>query len=76
MQRPTDAELALTLGALCFTQKLWGKAQLHMEQALSDAIEPRTVRDANLRLAKLHEALGQDEQAAQHYRQCALATMF
>ncbi|CAN5875365.1 heme biosynthesis protein HemY [soil metagenome] len=75
LTRPTDPELALTLGTLCFKQKLWGKAQRHIEQALSDAVEPRTVREANLKLAQLHEALGQTEEAAQHYRQCAIATM-
>jgi HemY protein len=32
-ERPTDAELALTLGALCLRQKLWGKAQRYLEQA-------------------------------------------
>ena len=74
-QHPTDPELALTLGTLCLRQKLWGKAQRHMEQALSDAVDPRTVREANLKLAQLHEALGQAEEAASHYRQCAMATM-
>jgi HemY protein len=74
LERPTDPELALTLGVLCFRQKLWGKAQRHMEQALSDAVEGRTVREANLKLAQMHEALGQDEESAFHYRQCAIAT--
>lgn len=72
---PTDPELALTLGTLCLRQKLWGKAQRHLEQALSDATESRTVREAHLKLAQLHEALHQPEQAAAHYRQCALATL-
>ena len=71
-QRPNDAELALTLGALCLKQKLWGKAQRHLEQALSDAIEVDTVSAAHLKLAQLHEALNQTEQAHAHYRQCAL----
>ena len=75
-RHPTDAELALTLGALCLKQKLWGKAQRHLEQALADASESRTVREAHLLLASLFEALGQEEQAATHYRQCALATVF
>ena len=74
-QRPTDPELALTLGALCLRQKLWGKAQRHLEQALSDATESDTVREAHLKLAQLHEALDNPEKAAAHYRQCALATM-
>jgi HemY protein len=73
--RPTDPELALTLGTLCLRQKLWGKAQRHLEQALSDATESETVREVHLKLAQLHEALNQPEEAAAHYRQCALATM-
>ena len=74
-RRPGDAELALTLGALCLRQMLWGKAQRHLEQALSDASEPAMVREAHLKLAQLHEALGQQQEAAAHYRQCALATI-
>ncbi|MFB9243707.1 heme biosynthesis protein HemY [Massilia antarctica] len=74
-QRPTDAELALTLGSLCLKQKLWGKAQRYLEQALSDATEPRMVREAHLKLAQMHEALGQQEEAHAHFRQCALASI-
>ena len=75
LERPLDAELALTLGSLCLKQKLWGKAQRYLEQALSDATDPAMVREAHLKLAQLHEALQQPEQAASHYRQCALATI-
>jgi HemY protein len=74
LRHPTDAELALTLGMFCLRQKLWGKAQRHLEQALSDALEPRTVREAHLSLGQLHEALDQPEPAAAHFKQCALAT--
>ena len=74
-ERPNDAELALTLGSLCLKQKLWGKAQRYLEQALSDASEPRMVRESHLKLAQMHEALSQPEEAANHYRQCALATI-
>jgi len=72
---PNDAELALTLGALCLRQKLWGKAQRYLESALSDAIDPPMVREAHLKLAQLHEALGQQEEANRHYRLCALADL-
>ena len=51
------------------------KAQRHLEQALSDAADPRMVRESHLKLAQLHEALQQTEEAASHYRQCALATV-
>ena len=73
--RPNDADLALTLGSLCLKQKLWGKAQRYLEGALSDATDPAMVREAHLKLAQLHEALQQPEEAANHYRQCALATI-
>jgi HemY protein len=72
-KRPNDAELTLTLGALCLKQKLWGKAQRFLEQALADAIDTATLREAHLKLAQMHEELGQEEQAQAHYRQCALA---
>ncbi len=74
-KRPGDAELALALGTLCLKQKLWGKAQRYLEQALSDAIEPETIREAHLKLAHLHESLNQPVEAASHFRLCALATM-
>lgn len=73
--RPGDAELALTLGTLCLRQQLWGRAQRQLEDALSAADEPELVRAAHLKLAQLHEALNQPEQAAAHFRQCALATI-
>lgn len=74
-EHPNDAELALTLGSLCLRQKLWGKAQRYLEQALSDASNPDNVREAHLKLAQLHEALGQQDEANAHFRQCALATV-
>ncbi|MDQ9170287.1 heme biosynthesis protein HemY [Oxalobacteraceae bacterium R-40] len=74
-KRPADAELALTLGTLCLKQKLWGKAQRYLEQALSDAVDSETIREAHLKLAHLHESLNQPVEAASHFRLCALATM-
>ncbi|MBD8532163.1 MULTISPECIES: heme biosynthesis protein HemY [unclassified Massilia] len=74
-EHPNDPELALTLGSLCLRQKLWGKAQRYLEQALSDATASPMVRDIHLKLAQMHEALGQEGPAASHYRQSALATM-
>jgi HemY protein len=55
--------------------KTVGQAQRYLEQALSDASDPRMVRESHLKLAQMHEALGQEEEAANHYRQCALATI-
>ena len=72
IKRPTDAELALTLGTFCLKQKLWGKAQRHLERALSDATDSALVGAVHLKLAQLHEALNQPESANEHFRLCAL----
>ncbi|NDC09309.1 MAG: heme biosynthesis protein HemY [Oxalobacteraceae bacterium] len=72
--RPNDAELALLLGALCQKQKLWGKAQRHLEQAVLGASDRITLQEAHLRLAQMYEVLGQPEAATTHFRLCALTT--
>ena len=74
-EHPQDAELALTLGSLCLKQKLWGKAQRYLEQALLDAGSARMVCEVHLKLAVMHDGLMQPEPAALHYRLCALATL-
>jgi HemY protein len=73
-ERPNDADLALVLGVLCLKQKLWGKAQRYLEQAVAGSSERTIVQEAHLYLAQMHEALNQAEAAATHYRQCALTT--
>jgi HemY protein len=74
-QHPGDTELVLTLGTLCLKQKLWGRAQRCLEQVASDAISVDAVREAHLKLAQLHEALNHPQEAAAHYRLCALASL-
>ncbi|MES2830816.1 MAG: heme biosynthesis protein HemY [Pseudomonadota bacterium] len=71
IQRPFDAQLALTLGALCLKQTLWGKAQRYLEHALSQAGDASTRREIHLELGQLHEALDHAELAAFHYRESA-----
>ena len=73
-ERPNDPELLLVLGALCLKQKLWGKAQRHLEEAMAGTAERGIAQEAHLRLAQMHEALNQPEAAAVHYRHCALTT--
>lgn len=72
LTHPTDPELALTMGVLCLNQKLWGKAERNLEQALIYAVDDGCRREANLRLAQLNEELGIQEKAAKYYRACAL----
>ena len=73
-ERPNDPELSLVLGALCLKQKLWGKAQRHLEEAMAGTAERGIAQEAHLRLAQMHEALNQSAAAAVQNRQCALTT--
>lgn len=71
---PSEDELALTLGALCLKQKLWGKAQQHLDKLIRNSSDKAVLREAYLLLAELNEALNKPEEAAQHYRESALVT--
>ncbi|KAG0192380.1 hypothetical protein DFQ28_009333 [Apophysomyces sp. BC1034] len=73
-ERNEDSDLLFTLGRLCLRQKLWGKAQAFLEQALKLAgdNEPLKIR-THRALARLHEELGSTRQAADHYRASANA---
>jgi len=70
---PADPELMLTLGALCFREKLWGKAQSYLERVIYNQKDSTLLREAHLLLAQLHDTLGRAEEAAQHYKVSALA---
>lgn len=65
--RPTDAQLLLTLGRLCRIQQLWGKAQSYLEASL--AVAPS--RSTHLELAGLFDRLERPEDAGRHYRAAA-----
>ncbi len=69
---PFEDELALTLGALCLKQKLWGKAQQYLEPLVRSSSDKAILREAHLQLAELNEALNRSEDAVQHYRESAL----
>ncbi|NLC24057.1 MAG: heme biosynthesis protein HemY [Oxalobacter sp.] len=70
---PSDPELILTLGALCFKEKLWGKAQNNLDRVIYNQEDRAIAREAHLLLAQLHETLGRTEEAAKHYKASALA---
>lgn len=66
---PSDAVLLRCLGLLCLREQLWGKARNYLAQSLREEQHPATV----LAQARLAEALGEESEAAQHYREAALA---
>lgn len=62
-----DSQLLLALGRLCFTQRLWGKAQSYLEASLS--LVDR--RETHLELARLFEQTERPDEAMRHYRAAA-----
>jgi len=66
-ERPEDPQLLATLGRLCASAELWGKAQSYLEASLS--LEP--TRAAHLELARLAERAGRDADAQRHFRRAA-----
>ena len=63
-QRPDDADLLTTLGALCLASQMWGQAQRYLEQA------SRLRSDARVHavLGSLYDRIGKPQQAANHWR--------
>lgn len=64
---PDDASLLLTLGRLCFAQRLWGKAESYFEASLS----VEETRAGHLELARLFDELGRGDDADRQYRLAA-----
>ncbi len=64
---PDDVQLLLSLGRLCQSRSLWGKARNYLEAAL--AVAPGI--EAHLALAELLEELGEHEAARPHLRAAA-----
>ena len=62
--RPNDYQLLLTLGRLCHSRKLWGKAQNYLEACL--AVEKTAL--AHAELASLLEELDRTDEANKHYQ--------
>jgi HemY protein len=64
----TRAVLLRTAGLLCLREQLWGKAKSYLNESLQIAKHPATL----VALARLAEAVGDDAEAARHYREAAL----
>lgn len=63
---PHDAHLLLTLGKMCISRSLWGKARNYLEVSLSTDPMPKTY----LKLARLlEEEMNEPEAAQKYYRQ-------
>jgi HemY protein len=65
---PIRAALLRTAGMICLREQLWGKAKGYLLDSRGEAGNPAT----DLALARLAEAVGEDADAAEHYRDAAL----
>ena len=65
---PGDAALLRCLGLLCLKEQLWGKARSYLEDSLRSASHPATL----LALARLADTLGDEAEAARHFREAAV----
>lgn len=55
-------------GLLCLREQLWGKSKSYLTESLQISKQPSTL----LALARLAEALGDEAEAARHYREASL----
>ena len=62
------AVLLRTAGALCLREQLWGKSRSYLAESLQIEKSPATL----VALARLAEAVGDEAEAAQHFREAAL----
>ena len=65
------AALLRTAGVLCLREQLWGKAKSYLMDSLKIEPDPATL----VALARLAEAVGDEAEAATHYREAALGFM-
>jgi HemY protein len=65
---PIRAALLRAAGLICLREQLWGKSKGYLQESLAEAGHPSTF----LALARLAEAVGDEAEAARHYREAAL----
>ncbi len=62
------AVLLRTAGVICLREQLWGKSRSYLAESLQIEKAPETL----VALARLAEAVGDQSEAAQHFREAAL----
>ena len=66
-------QLLLALGVLATRQKQFDKSASCFEEAVSLATDRHLLYQAHLLLAQLHDRLGNEEKAVQHYREASIS---
>jgi HemY protein len=65
---PLRAALLRAAGLICLREQLWGKSRMYLAESLAEERSPSTF----LALARLADAVGDEREAAQYYREAAI----
>jgi HemY protein len=65
---PLRAALLRAAGLICLREQLWGKSRSYLAESLAEERGPSTF----LALARLSDAVGDEREAAQYYREAAI----
>ncbi len=74
-EHPGEPSAFYALGALCAREKLWGKAQTALRQALDLTPDARLSVVIHFELGRVFEAIDDAAQSREHYRAAALANL-
>ena len=70
-EHPDDPSASYALGALCARQRLWGKAQTALREALERSPDPRLATAVHFELGRVLEEIGDGEQSRAQFRAAA-----
>ena len=73
---PDDPAAGYALGVLCERDKLWGKAQSALKNALLQMPDARLAARIHLELARVYEAIGDVDASMKHFREAASTSAF
>lgn len=65
---PLRATLLRAAGLICLREQLWGKSRAYLTESLAEDRSPSTL----LALARLADAVGDEREAAEYYREAAI----
>ena len=70
-----EASAHYALGALCARQRLWGKAQAALRDALDHAPDPKLAAAIHFELGRVFEEIGEVERSREQFRAAAVANL-
>jgi HemY protein len=72
---PEESSVFYALGALCARERLWGKAQAALRDALDRSPDPRMATAIHFELGRVFEEIDEPEQSREQFRAAALTNL-